>query len=258
MQNNQSANKNTNQMAFPSARKLSVIAPVQNDRGETTVQMEHMLQLLYDSKVEFELMLLDMAAEQPASESIRLLSQAHSQVRNLYCPTLAIQDAISLAIKSSEGDMILVLDEGIHAIGQLKQLLAEQFANRSSNLEPEIPMDVLGSQQGEFTIGAQDPSNEMGIDQTSYDVSGLPEIGGIDGRVLERLEQWAVALQNESKVRAKENLAIESPALEIPQTRPHEKDSRSRGDEIRRVDPDPGGQPKRKLPKFVTRFHEFI
>lgn len=233
---------------------LSVIAPVHNNEGRITVRVEELLDILTDAHVPFEFLLLDFASTDSTTDLISELGRLYPQIKCVYFPNLDINGAISSAIKAAEGDLIVILEEGDYAIHQLTQLLQD-----SLQIGHQVSQARDTTQPAEPVLNVPSPvTEEASIDPDQYDLSGrnfgremtIPELPGIESRVLQRLEDWANALKREAAQRdiRSETLAQETVESEfLP----------AQADEIRRLDPSETA-PKRKLPKFITRFHEFI
>lgn len=288
----QSSNTSRPQEAgLPSAKLLSVIVPVHNSAAQITVRVEALLDILSDARLPFEFLMLDFASTDSTSEMLVELSRMYPQIRSVTQASNDVQEAVSLAIRQAAGDMIVVLDEGPYAVVQLRQLLQEAIEDShpdsmahehahdhfdshghfgsSTPLESQRSRPAAHSDTNNF-IDSNEVPLALESDSDEFDFSGrraerlemptVPEVSGLENRLLQRLEQWAAALRRESAGSGSEAIAARgtgqsNPMNEIPQTRPSE---RERHDEIIRVDDQGEDLPKRKIPKFITRFHEFI
>lgn len=241
-------------------QQLSVIAPVHNNEGKITVRVEELLDILTDAQVPFEFLLLDFASTDSTTEMIGELGRRFPQVKSVFFPELDINGAISAAIKAADGDLIVILEEGPQAVQQLTQLLKEslQFQFHAAKAASEA-----------FAAAVQGRQDATEIDPDHYDLSGRDfgrdathaDFPGIESRVLKRLESWAMALKREAESRTAPpdaQRASKQPVPTGPGRVPESPPTNPAGSEgIERLDRYPQS-PKRKLPKFITRFHEFI
>jgi hypothetical protein len=168
-------------------------------------------------------------------------STAAPRVITIQYEGLAINQAINWAIRQAHGDMILVLDSGLSGLMQLRQALDEI----------SISMPAAGHE----TVAASPVATIPAEVSTAEDIAELPVPGAFNRRLVERLEQWGAALQRQASL-AKERrdfrpADIQPAVAESIVEANHENT-------ISRVDGQSHIQPAKKLPKFITRFHEFI
>lgn len=182
---------------------------------------------------------------------------------------LEINQAVNWAIRQAHGDMILVLDHGLSGLLQLRQAL------------DEIRMDIQRSAAGPPLTAV--PANSLEVSQLTpalneslgpSDDQPLP--GALNRRLVERLEQWGVAMQRQAMqrqaMRSRQQRAAAQP-IQQPAQRPMRPMAQqpnlssaeiaavetleSLSETINRIDEEGIPQPQ-KLPKFITHFHEFI
>lgn len=172
-------------------------------------------------------------------------SSAAPRVITIQYDGLAINQAINWAIRQAHGDMILVLDSGLSGLLQLRQAL-DEIANSiaANNAANSIQISPA------VEVAAQVASVEV-----STTAAELPVPGAFNRRLVERLEQWGVALQRQSSS-AKERRHLR-PA-EVQAAIAESAAETANAETISRVDGESQIHPAKRLPKFVTRFHEFI
>lgn len=231
---------------------LSVIAPMHNNEGQITLRVETLLDILTDACIPFEFLLLDFASTDSTTDLAGELDRLYPQIKTIYFPELDFNRAISAAIKSAGGDLIVILEEGPYAVQQLTQLLRESLQFNSAKSDDSI------------STLASIPNANLQRDPDQIDLSGrnfstepapqpITQLQGIESTVLQRLENWALALKKEADHR--NNLNSISASEETPE--PNSEMLPANEDEIRRLDSQ-SHPSMRKLPKFITRFHEFI
>lgn len=195
---------------------------------------------------------------------------------------LEINQAINWAIRQAHGDMVLVLDSGLSGLLQLKQVLEEiQAATTTESEQTEVAAvtsGVLGNRMDPFEgttdgTGAVGTAASVGWPATASALEG-PHPTALERRLLERLEAWGVALRRQADVTRQRHRgsrshidlseavqdATREQELGIPASGVNEAASgpTTEGSQvIRRIDQQDRGT-LRKLPKFITRFHEFI
>lgn len=151
---------------------------------------------------------------------------------------LAINQAVNWAIRQAHGDMILVLDSGLSGLMQLRQALDEIAATIAAK---NVVTETLAVDQIQV-IPAQTPATDAEAE--------LPVPGAFSRRLIERLEQWGVAVQRQASLaKERRNQRPEKISASAESTQENT---------ISRVDGESHIQPAKKLPKFITRFHEFI
>lgn len=177
---------------------------------------------------------------------------------------LEINQAVNWAIRQAHGDMILILDDGLSGLLQLRQALNEirMDIQRSAPVPP-----LTASMTSSLQVSQPTPALNESLGQS--DNQPLP--GALSRRLVERLEQWGVAMQRQavrSRQQRKATQTIQQPgqrsmpamaqqprlsAAEIAAIEALE----SLSETIHRIDDEDIPQAK-KLPKFITHFHEFI
>ncbi|MBL8891248.1 MAG: hypothetical protein JNL67_14810 [Planctomycetaceae bacterium] len=254
-------------VAQPIPTQMAVIAPLETE-GPITYQT--LLEYLDAAPIPYQLWLLtqvsetakssswdsgDTIANLPATESdstwsyspefspvngvdatpVAWPTTAAPRVITIQYEGLAINQAVNWAIRQAHGDMILVLDSGLSGLMQLRQALDEIAASIAANraIRETKAMESL----------------ELIPAQATVVESELPVPGAFSRRLIERLEQWGVAVQRQAtKAKERRNQPQKTSAATESV---HEHT-------ISRVDGDSRSQPAKKLPKFITRFHEFI
>jgi len=175
---------------------------------------------------------------------------------------LEINQAVNWAIRQAHGDMILVLDHGLSGLLQLRQALDE--IRREMQRNATIPSESVAVTASPTLSQSAAVSEAM---LHSGDDHPLP--GALSRRLVERLEQWGVAMQRQA-VRSRQQRATQS---HQPHQSHHSHHAVSAGlpqgeiaaqealeplsATINRIDDESSPLPK-KLPKFITHFHEFI
>lgn len=189
----------------------------------------------------------------PTTETPRVVTVQYSG--------LEINQAINWAIRQAHGDMILVLDHGLSGLLQLRQALDEiriEIQRHAARTASNTPADTIVP-PAQLTAAA--PIN-LGPDEEQ----ALP--GALNRRLVERLEQWGVAMQrqaarsrqqrevqaNQPHIQPAQPRAITPPSVDIEAAQLFKSLS---AETINRIDDENLQQPK-KLPKFITHFHEFI
>lgn len=174
---------------------------------------------------------------------------------------LEINQAINWAIRQAHGDMILVLDHGLSGLLQLRQALDEIRVELQRNAARISSQIELHSTPIASPLTSPTP-NTLGRDEEQV----LP--GALNRRLVERLEQWGVAMQRQAaKSRQQREAQVNQPHIQATPARsinepiinlhePQSIDSLA-AETINRIDDENLLQPK-KLPKFITHFHEFI
>jgi hypothetical protein len=176
-------------------------------------------------------------------------SSAAPRVITIQYDGLAINQAINWAIRQAHGDMILVLDSGLSGLMQLRQSL-DEIANSIAANNAANSIQISPAVEGAPRVAAEIASVEV-----STTAAELPVPGAFNRRLVERLEQWGVALQHQSSL-AKERRHLR-PA-EIQAAIAESAAETANAETISRVDGESQIHPAKRLPKFVTRFHEFI
>jgi hypothetical protein len=173
---------------------------------------------------------------------------------------LEINQAVNWAIRQAHGDMILVLDHGLSGLLQLRQALAEiRIEIQQSASVPTTATATAGS------LEVAQPSRALNESLGQSDDQPLP--GALNRRLVERLEQWGVAMQRQAARSRQQREATPPiqrspqpsapiPSLSLAETAAIEA-LESLSETINRIDDESIPQPK-KLPKFITHFHEFI
>ena len=168
-------------------------------------------------------------------------STAAPRVITIQYEGLEINQAVNWAIRQAHGDMILVLDSGLSGLMQLRQALDEIAAAISANQPAEVV--------------AIEVESKVAADEVQPITAELPVPGAFNRRLVERLEQWGMALQRHAS-QAKERRQQSSVETQPVAAQAH--DTAAQEQTISRVDGESHIQPAKKLPKFITRFHEFI
>jgi hypothetical protein len=168
-------------------------------------------------------------------------STAAPRVITIQYEGLEINQAVNWAIRQAHGDMILVLDSGLSGLMQLRQALDEIGAAISANQPAEVV--------------ASEVETKVAANEVQPITAELPVPGAFNRRLVERLEQWGMALQRHAS-QAKERRQHSSVEAQPVAAQAH--DSAAQEQTISRVDGESHIQPAKKLPKFITRFHEFI
>jgi hypothetical protein len=152
---------------------------------------------------------------------------------------LGINQAINWAIRQAHGDMILVLDSGLSGLMQLRQAL------------DDISMSISRTEVA-TVVEESAPTREANL---VADMADMAVPTAFNRRLVSRLEQWGTALQQQ---------AAQSPSRrpvspnETPVVAAASSPDSVTEPTINRVDGESHVQPAKKLPKFITRFHEFI
>ncbi len=177
---------------------------------------------------------------------------------------LEINQAVNWAIRQAHGDMILVLDHGLSGLLQLRQALDE--------IRSEIQRSVPVPPAATATIGSLEVSQPTQAQSESLgQIEDHPLPGALNRRLVERLEQWGVAMQRQAARSRQQREAAQpiqqqaqrsrQPIAPIPNLSPAEiaavEALEALSETINRIDEESIPQPK-KLPKFITHFHEFI
>lgn len=173
---------------------------------------------------------------------------------------LEINQAVNWAIRQAHGDMILVLDHGLSGLLQLRQALDEI----RSEIQRSVPVPPAATE----TIGSLELSQPTQAQNESLgQIEDHPLPGALNRRLVERLEQWGVAMQRQAARSRQQRDAAQpakrsrQPIAPIPSLSPAEiaavEALESLSETINRIDEESIPQPK-KLPKFITHFHEFI
>lgn len=153
---------------------------------------------------------------------------------------LAINQAVNWAIRQAHGDMILVLDSGLSGLMQLRQALDEIAASIATK---HAAIETVAVDQMQI-IPTQSPATAPAAE------AELPLPGAFSRRLIERLEQWGVAVQRQA-TQAKERRSQRPEKISA-------STESTQDNTISRVDGESQIQAAKKLPKFITRFHEFI
>lgn len=252
----------------PIPSQLAVIAPLETD-GPITYQT--LLEYLDAAPIPYQLWLLTQVSTQRDTTSAisteRTAGNLDSDDRWTYSPEfspvsgvdatpvawpsaaaprvitiqyegLAINQAVNWAIRQAHGDMILVLDSGLSGLMQLRQAL------------DEISLSIAGTHEIAHEIVAAVESTSFRGSEVDA-AKELPVPGAFNRRLVERLEQWGVALHRQAS-QAKER------RHQRPTEVPTSVSELANENTISRVDGESHTQPAKKLPKFITRFHEFI
>lgn len=248
----------------PIPSQLAVIAPLETD-GPITYQT--LLEYLDAAPIPYQLWLLTQVSTQrdmaPAISTERTAGNSEADDRWTYSPEfspvngvdatpvawpsaaaprvitiqyegLAINQAVNWAIRQAHGDMILVLDSGLSGLMQLRQALDEISLSISGTHEIATAVESTSVQSSEVHTATE-----------------LPVPGAFNRRLVERLEQWGMALHRQAS-QAKER------RHQRPTEAPTAVSESAIENTISRVDGESRTQPAKKLPKFITRFHEFI
>ncbi len=167
---------------------------------------------------------------------------------------LEFNQAVNWAIRQAEGDMILVLDPGLSGLMQLRQVL-EEVAATATEHDEVVPTAVVEESQQLET------GDQLGPTMADSDDLEVQIPGTIQRRVVERLEQWGVALQRQGQ-KARQRHEAKPPHVDLSAAIAEEtakiQAQAQAPSAVNRIDCDPDVIPPKKLPKFITRFHEFI
>jgi hypothetical protein len=181
---------------------------------------------------------------------------------------LQINQAINWAIRQAQSDRILVLDAGLNGLLQLRQMLDEISATTSpattsrAKTSPATPPVAAAPRS---SIDAWDLASEPSSpDEVPVEI---PAHGAMNRRLLERLEQWAMAIQR-TKHRPHDSVPPHKMDLNPPVRRETthaptvandaSPAPQSGSGSVQRIDEEAAPALPKKLPKFITRFHEFI
>lgn len=256
--------------SLENVRLLSAIFPVPS--GENFAQsVDEILEILCDARVPFELVMISSRESNIDENEFLQQGRKYPQVQPILCPSMTSSKAVSMAIRRCSGDMIVILDQGSKATTQLLNLLqdmigrSDHWSHHQRKVQAKVDQ-VLDEYFQEMAVREAEMAAASAIENTASPIenvvispvtesSSWPNPGGIDQDVIQRLDRWAKAISSE---RDNHRVETEPTVSEIPQNRPYEKEKGSGSEEIRRIDSQPQGIQKKRLPKFITHFHEFI